>query len=88
MSQKKEKLRYLSESNVFYNGISFIQPAWSGFPWTCYWARLGLGSNGIEPNLYVYPYPFTHEYNNTEGKVVTANYNQGAYISTRPDIYD
>ena len=85
-SQKKEKLRYLSESNVFYNGISFIQPAWSGFPWTCYWARLGLGSNGIEPNLYVYPYPFTHEYNNTEGKVVKANYYQGAYISTRPDI--
>ena len=84
-SHKSEKIRHLSESNIFYNGISFVQPNSKNFPWDCYWARMGLGLN-IEPNLYVYPYPFSHKYNNTEGKEITSNYDQGAYFSTRPDI--
>ena len=63
-SHKSEKIRHLSESNIFYNGISFVQPNSKNFPWDCYWARMGLGLN-IEPNLYVYPYPFSHKYNNT-----------------------
>lgn len=56
-SHRSQKIRHLSESNVFYNGLSFIQANYREFPWTCYWCRVGLGMNA-PPNLYVYPYPF------------------------------
>lgn len=84
---KSSKFRSLAESNVFMNNASFVHTNNADFPYTYGWVRIGLGLENNDPNLYVYPYPFSHQFNVTDGKETTYLYPQGGYISTRTDYF-
>ena len=85
--EKESKLRALEESNIFTDEVSFITPYSDTFPWTYAWVKKGLGYYEDNTKFYVYPYSFSHKYNNSEGKEVTVTYPQGAYFSTDTDYY-
>ena len=86
-NEKSLKFRALSESNIFMNNVSFVHTENSEFPYTYGWVIVGLGLSNNDPNLFVYPYPFSHQFKNAEGNEKTYHYPQGGYISTRTDYF-
>ena len=69
------------------NNVSFVHTTSADFPYTYGWVRVGLGYANHDPNLYVYPYTFTHQFNDSEGKEKTYSYPQVGYISTKTDYF-
>ena len=85
--EQSSKFRSLSESNIFINNVSFVHTIHPEFPYTYGWVSTGLGLSNMDPNLFVYPYPFSHQSKDAEGNEKTYSYPQGGYISTRTDYF-